>query len=183
LNHCDLGSNPEILLAMLQSEVLYIDLRNNNIDSFGAVTIAEYLEGDPPIEYLLLDNNRLNDDDALLISQALKRNTNLIHLNLVGNNFTSIGVKALLSCVFNSSSLNAISESNHTLEQICMFSTGENERLRDCITCLLEMNRTQKILLALQDICLARQGFTSPIFCKSTSGIDTRGVGIPLSTG
>ena len=39
-------------------------------------------------------------------------------LDLEWNNFTSIGVKALLNCVFDSSSLNAISESNHTLTRI-----------------------------------------------------------------
>jgi hypothetical protein len=58
----------------------------------GAVKIAEYLEGDPPIEEFSLDHNRLNDDDAILISQALKRNTNLRNLELEGNKFTSIGV-------------------------------------------------------------------------------------------
>jgi hypothetical protein len=45
--------------------------------SLGAVRIAEYLESDPQIKYLSLESNRLNDDDIILISQALKRNTNL----------------------------------------------------------------------------------------------------------
>ena len=83
-----------------------------------AVKIAEYLESDPPIDRIDLDHNRLNDDDAILISQALKRNTNLKTICLLMNNITSIGVKVLLNCVFDSSSLNAISESNHTLEKI-----------------------------------------------------------------
>ena len=48
LIHCDLGSSPEILSVILQSDVRNIDLRGNNIDSMGAVKIAEYLEGDPP---------------------------------------------------------------------------------------------------------------------------------------
>jgi hypothetical protein len=151
LTHCDLGSSPEILSVILQSDVKYINLEHNNIDSLGAVTIAEYLESDPPIYQIDLDYNRLNDNDAILISQALKRNTNLTYLYLVGNKFTSIGVKALLSCIFDNSSLNAISESNHTLEQIRLFSMGENERLCDFITSLLEMNHAQKIVLALQD--------------------------------
>ena len=37
LHHCDLGSSPEILLVILQSDVEYITLDNNNIDSLGAV--------------------------------------------------------------------------------------------------------------------------------------------------
>jgi hypothetical protein len=93
LPNCDLGSSPEILLVILQSEVDYINLEHNNIDSLGAVKISEYLESDPSIRQIDLDNNRLNDNDAIRISQALKRNTTLTYLNLVGNNFTSIGVK------------------------------------------------------------------------------------------
>jgi hypothetical protein len=68
LTHCDLGSSPEILSVILQSDVNRIILDNNNIDSLGAVKIAEYLEGDPRIEYMSLGCNRLNDDDAILIS-------------------------------------------------------------------------------------------------------------------
>jgi hypothetical protein len=83
LTHCDLGSNPEMLSVILQSDVEYINLENNNIDSMGAVKIAEHLESNPPIRRIDLDNNRLNDDDAILISQALKRNTNLCEHPLV----------------------------------------------------------------------------------------------------
>jgi Ran GTPase-activating protein (RanGAP) involved in mRNA processing and transport len=125
LTHCDLGSNPAILSVILQSDVKSINLNNTNIDSLGAIRIAEYLESDPPIWSIDLDHNRLNDDDAMLISQALKRNTHLDTINLLSNNITSVGVKALLTCVFDSSSLNAISESNHTLAFIYMFYMGE----------------------------------------------------------
>jgi hypothetical protein len=153
LAHCDLGSSLEILSVILQSDVKYINLEHNNIDSLGAVTIAEYLESDPPICQIDLDNNRLNDNDAILISQALKRNTNLRYLNLVGNKFTPIGVKALLSCIFDNSSLNAISESNHTLTRIHMFRNlpHRNFFLAGCIDRIFELDQTQKIVLALQD--------------------------------
>jgi hypothetical protein len=151
LTHCDLGNSPEILSVILQSDVKHINLENNNIDSLGASNIAEYLEVDPPIQRIDLDHNRLNDDDAILISQALKWNTNLRHMDLKGNNFTSIGVKALLTCVFDSSTLNAISESNHKLTRIDMFHINLNGRLHDCIIKLLGLDCTQKIMLALQD--------------------------------
>ena len=65
LTNCDLGSTPEILLVILQSDIKYNNLDNNNIDSLGAVKIAEYLGSNPPIEVLSLDHNRLNDDDAI----------------------------------------------------------------------------------------------------------------------
>jgi hypothetical protein len=155
LAHCDLGSSPEILLVILQTDVHRIILEDNNIDSLGALKIAEHLEGDPPIEVLFLGRNRLNDDDAFLILQAMKRNTNLKGINLHSNNFTSIGVKALLNCVFDSSSLNAISESNHYLERlnIFRFETIESNKnsQQSCIDRLLELDQFQKIVLAVQD--------------------------------
>jgi hypothetical protein len=150
LTHCDLGSSPEVLSVILQADVMSINIENNNIDSLGAVTIAEYLEGDPPICHIDLDHNCLNDDDAVLISQALKRNTNLKTIYLHSNNFTSIGVKALLTCVFDSSSLNAISESNHTLRRIDMFH-NPNDKLAFCTEILIQLDCPQKIMLALQD--------------------------------
>jgi hypothetical protein len=153
LPHCDLGSTPEILLVVLQSDINYINLNNNNIDSLGAVKIAEYLESDPPIRCIELDHNRLNDDDAILISHALKRNTNLKTIHLRSNNLSSIGVKALLTCVFDSLSLNSISQSNHTLEWLVLFADINMpiQRLVSCIDILLELDWTEKILLTLQD--------------------------------
>jgi hypothetical protein len=152
LAHCDLGSSPEILLVILQSDIRFINLDYNNINSLGAVKIAQYLESDPPIDRIDLDHNRLNDDDAIIISQALKRNTNLEIISLLTNNFTSIGVKTLLNCVFDSSSLNAISESNHTLVGMNIFSDLASDNNLDVyINQLLKLDRTQKIVLALQD--------------------------------
>ena len=132
------------------------NLNYNNIDSLGAIKIAEHLASDPPIEKLSLARSRLNDDDAMLISQALKWNTKLksIYLNL--NNFTSIGVKVLLTCVFDSSSLNAISESNHTVVKMIIFShqdsgNSSSYSFCSCINGLLHLGWTQKIIAALQD--------------------------------
>ena len=150
ISYCDLGSSPEILSVILQSDVEYINLNNNNIDSLGAVKIAKYLEDDPPLDRLSLDQNRLNDDDVILILQALKKNTELKTLSLHTTNFTSIGVKALLTCVFDGSSLNAISESNHKLTRINMFH-NHNDKLAFCTEILLQLDCTQKIMIALQD--------------------------------
>jgi hypothetical protein len=153
LTHCDLGSSPEMLLVILQSDVNQIILSNNNIDSLGAVKIAEYLEGNPPIKFMSLDHNRLNDDDAIILSRALKTNMNLRHLHLWTNEFSSVGVKALLTCVFDNSNLNAMSESNHTLVLMNFFDDKNtfSYELRGCIKRLLGLDRIQKIMLALQD--------------------------------
>jgi hypothetical protein len=160
LTHCDLGSSPEILLIILQSDILYINLSHNNIDSLGAVKIAEYLEGNPPIQSITIDHNQLNDDDAILISQALKRNTNLHSIDMHSNIITSIGVKALLNCVFDSSSLNAISESNHILVSMNIFNSANismsslllpSQKFNGYVRKLLELGKRDKIVLALQD--------------------------------
>jgi hypothetical protein len=161
LTDLDLGSNPEILLTILQSDVESIYLNNNNIDSLGAVKIAEYLEDNPPIKTIFLAINRLNDDDIILISQALKRNTNLEDLYLHTNNITCIGVKALLTCIFDSSSLNAISESNHSLKLVFFFNGEESENLDECIHKLMDLNPTEKIMLALQEKESLLQYFTN----------------------
>jgi hypothetical protein len=137
---------------MLQSDVECIILSNNNIDSSGAVKIAEYLESDPLIQRIGLAHNRLNDDDVILISQALKRNTHLDTIRLHTNNFTSIGVKALLTCVFDNSSLNALSESNHTLIRMNIFDYSIHiGKLDYYLDRLLELDRAEKIMFALQD--------------------------------
>ena len=109
----------------------------------------------------------MNDNDAILISQALKRNTNLKTLSLHTNSLTSIGVKSLINCGFDSSSLNALSESNHTLRGMNLYDYDNNltpsivvimlhgihhiEFLQGCINRLLELDKTQKMLLAMKD--------------------------------
>jgi hypothetical protein len=62
-------------------------------------------------------------------------------------------VKALLTCVFDSSSLNALSESNHTLLGMDFFDDNNRpfSKGANCISRLLHLDRTQKILFVLQD--------------------------------
>ena len=80
----------------------------------------------------------------------------MLVIYLHSNNFTSVGVKALLNCVFDSSSLNAISESNHTLNGMCFFNNNTVinnkpiERLEG-FRRLFFLDRKEKIMLALQD--------------------------------
>ena len=75
----------------------------------------------------------------------------MLIISLHSNNLTSFGAKALLTSVFDSSSLNAISESNHTLENMILFSGRKSYNLAGCIDGMLQLDRTQKIVIALQD--------------------------------
>jgi hypothetical protein len=98
---------------------------------------------------LALGYNNLNDEDALAISRALKRNTTLTRLELEQNNFTSVGVKALFSSVFDNSSLNNISKCNHKCRMRVV--NGQAKIQNNFTTINDDFDRTDKILLALLD--------------------------------
>jgi hypothetical protein len=165
MSHCDLGNDPDILSVILQSDVKHIVLSHNNIDSLGAVKISEYLEGNPPVKFLTLDDNDFNDDDAIFISGALKKNTNLSRLYIRRNHFTPVGVKTLFASLFDVTSLNTISESNHVCKLHVSNSHANLETLstpfnQDYSPANVEtlfsafnqdLDRYSKILLALHD--------------------------------
>ncbi|EJK53706.1 hypothetical protein THAOC_26798 [Thalassiosira oceanica] len=57
---------------------------------------------------------KLNDDDAVLIAQSLGGNTHLRKLHLGNNNIQERGMRALYEAVNDTSTLNALSDSNHS---------------------------------------------------------------------
>ena len=125
---------------------------NNEIGSRGAVAIAEYLETNSTLlENLELDNNRFNDDDAIVLSQALRKNSNLHRILVRGNNFSVAGVKSLFKAVFDSSSMNSVSESNHAC-QLELFSN--EERIQEYLGFLnaehRDVVRMAKMMIALR---------------------------------
>ncbi len=68
----------------------------------------------PPLKAIGFSDNRLNDDDAILIAAALESNTKLRHLVLCGNvNITSRGWDALRPALWDDTNLNSVSGSNH----------------------------------------------------------------------
>ena len=109
----------------------------------------ECIKSNSPTEHLYIGKNNLNDEDALAISRALKRNTNLTLLHLEQNNFTSVGVKALFSSVFDSSSLNAISKCNHRCKIIVV--NGKAKIQENFSSINTSLDRTDKVFLALLD--------------------------------
>jgi len=127
LDECSIGdqlpTSPEIVHTLFRLEA--VGLGGNEINSKGAQIICEYLAINPSINYLDLDDNLFNDDDALLIATSLKSNTNLVDLSLRGNNFTSVGINTLYRSVFDDKSLSTVSDSNHTCE-LKLFDDGES---------------------------------------------------------
>ena len=92
----------------------HIDLEWNGIETGGSSEISDYLATNPPLISLYLANNHLNDDDAILIARALKQNNNLKDLRLGDNDLTEIGKNALSNAIYDSTSLNSVSDCNHS---------------------------------------------------------------------
>ena len=106
-----------------------------------------------------------------MLSQALKKNTNLSLLYLYQNSFTPVGVKALLTGLFDSMSLNAVSESNHT----CKLSTFNISRpIQELISSSLNVNVDRTAKCWLPSITRNLTGVT----CRRAVGIDAICVGI-----
>jgi len=92
----------------------YVELANNNISTGGCTAIPDYIASNPPLRRLNLANNNLNDEDAILISRALKHNNNLQVIKLKDNDITGIGRNILLKAIYDNTSLNSVSDCNHT---------------------------------------------------------------------
>ena len=86
---------------------------NNDISSFGARLVADFFRTNPTLKTLHLDKNSFIDNDVILLAESLKTNTNLVEINFHSNKFDACGAAALLHTVYNTSSLNALSASNH----------------------------------------------------------------------
>jgi len=144
---CNLGDDTEVLRIILQSNIKDMDLSNNNIGSPGAAKIAEYLETNTGMIQLNLDRNSLKDTDAILFAKSLKKNTKLQQLQIRQNNFTLTGVKSLIKGVFDTSSLNAMSDCNHVcaLQILSEPAVVRRERL-NMSGINWELDRTSKVL-------------------------------------
>ena len=106
----------------------HVDLSGNGIKTNGDRCIPDFLSTNPPLERLWLSDNRLIDDDALHITQALQSNTNLRYLDLQNNALTVEGKwvahnqavfgisHSILSGLKSASdmNLNTVNEANHT---------------------------------------------------------------------
>ena len=118
LNNC-FGENVDVysmLCSLLASgkQCSWIDLSSNNIRTGGRTELPDFLATNPPLCNLFLEKNHLDDNDAILVARALKRNTNLRRLRLGQNDITVIGRDALRNAVYDCTSLNAVAASNHT---------------------------------------------------------------------
>ena len=114
-----LGYNNITTLFSQCTNLWDIDLSGNEITTNGDTFLSNFLETNTTLHFLRLGYNNLNNHDAIAVARALVTNKALMLLNLTGNNITQDGENALLETVFDTSSLNAASDSNHTCLVIC----------------------------------------------------------------
>ena len=102
------------IMSAGKSKLTSIDVANNRIRTGGGTFISNFLAKNPILANLHINDNLLEDDDAVAIARALENNTSLCTLDIRGNNLTSKGWKALQKAVFNKTRLNSAADSNHT---------------------------------------------------------------------
>jgi len=118
------------------SEFDTIDLEGNNICTNSGKEIPEFIARNTPLKCLYLANNNLNDEDAVLIAKALKYNTNLRTLRLQRNGITNVGIDAMKKAFYDPTSLNSVSDSNHTcslqlpgIDNFLIYNNGCDDKL------------------------------------------------------
>ncbi|EJK59541.1 hypothetical protein THAOC_20220 [Thalassiosira oceanica] len=109
------NENAQALLTGVDfSSYKVLNLFANNLRTNGRTDIPDLIAANPALVVLNLDGNQLNNDDAVLIAQSLGRNTHLRKLNVGNNNIRERGMRALYEAANNTSTLNALSDSNHS---------------------------------------------------------------------
>ena len=159
VRYCNFGEEEDVSSLTMScvvsacQNVKFLDLRNTNMKSEGAAIVASFLATNPNMETINLSSNNFNNEDATLISQGLSTNTKL-KLLYISNNplITAVGKQALLKAIFDTTTLNATIDSNHSCELIFdkMASTHEMYMLINNFTSE-DTNKKRKLVFAIND--------------------------------
>lgn len=103
-----------MMLSAFQS-LKRLDLSLNYLGVRGAQALAEVVACNLPLQRLLIHGNNVGDSGATLFASALTTNDTLLELNLGYNRITSVGMEALRTAVYDTTSLNSLVTSNHTV--------------------------------------------------------------------
>ena len=112
---CRRGINGhDYLVALLRKEMMKgISFENCGIITGGLSGLFDIIKSHPNLDWLRLDGNKLNDQDAIHLADALRYNSTLDLLSLERNEFTQLGEDTLKKAICDDSSLNALADSNH----------------------------------------------------------------------
>ncbi|KAL7466152.1 hypothetical protein ACHAXS_006448, partial [Conticribra weissflogii] len=126
LENCGIGRTGASSLVDVMTRcpsLRVLELSHNNIGDRSIKHLAQSIQSSQcRLEFLGLNNVQVGDHGAIHLAEALSSNTSqpsLHTLSLQSNNdITDKGASSLLDAIYNSSSVNAIIESNHTLRAI-----------------------------------------------------------------
>ncbi|EJK51603.1 hypothetical protein THAOC_29209 [Thalassiosira oceanica] len=98
------------------AKTVVLNLSYNGMSSREAAVIAEFLNSNPSLAFLDLDDNQFDDADAALLANSLLRNTFLREISVENENngMKESGRLAFLRAIFDVSSLSSCAASNHT---------------------------------------------------------------------
>ena len=118
----------QLIMAAGKNKLENLNLSDNRISTGGDTFISNFLVNNSVLKDLSLSKNRLDDNDAKAIAAALKHNTTLRTLDLRDrptrrlNRISEDGWAALSQAVFDKTSLNSASDSNHSC---CIYQERE----------------------------------------------------------
>eukprot|EP00581_Thalassiosira_minuscula_P004896 CAMPEP_0183740062 /NCGR_PEP_ID=MMETSP0737-20130205/58756_1 /TAXON_ID=385413 /ORGANISM="Thalassiosira miniscula, Strain CCMP1093" /LENGTH=410 /DNA_ID=CAMNT_0025975047 /DNA_START=138 /DNA_END=1370 /DNA_ORIENTATION=+ len=147
-----------------QNEVRTLDLRGCGIGLKGCASLSRLLENqESSLSYLNLNDNSIDDDSVINLSNSLAKNTKLTWLYLDGNEeITTRGCSAMLKLLCDEASIKGILHSNHTLKYLGYYSSSQltsaangslGIELTNALSTYLEMNKaTDKISAARSKI-------------------------------
>ena len=90
-------------------------LPNNKISDEGATALAQALEGNTTLQRLDLDNNQISDEGATALADAMKGNTTLQILNLHKNQISDEGATALAQALEGNTTLLGLNLGNNQI--------------------------------------------------------------------
>lgn len=156
--YCDLVCYPRFFSSIISacSALKIVDLRGNcigelddedEIISLEVTLISDLISNNPPLKQLDLRDNCLEDDDATLLANALKKNTNLCKLSIGNNNLTDFGgCEFLHRAIWDRTSLKSVSDSNHTCYLRLCEEEDDEERHVD-------LRKIQRDIDKIRDYC------------------------------
>jgi len=128
LSNCGLNGQPivlrkifegcvetEIQSLLLSGDDMSDDVRSDTrLVGDDIIVLADFIQSNPLTKTLFFRHNDISNNDTVLLASALKKNTNLINLDLEDANITEAGEKTLLNALFDPTSMDSIVASNHS---------------------------------------------------------------------
>ena len=151
----EINGHDYLVNLLSKDEMERVDFTDCGVNTDGQSTLFDVIKLHRNLVWLCLDDNKLNDMDAIHLADALRHNRTLKTLQLCwGNKFTRSGKDALKKAVYDDSSLNAVADSNH----VCTINgLGFTHYYNNFILSCEDEKKEQKLLRAGKIFLLLRE--------------------------